>query len=150
MLYLTLEALLFILPISWFSYEVQLVPDLKTFIFQGTCKIKFSIDPSKLDDTNKNVISLHSKELCISSAQYVVLESTDEITTTPVSACEILLNVKATTVEFRFEKDIPANAKTIQLTINYIGYLNNQNGWILSFRIYQHGRREKNDGIDAI
>ena len=82
-----------------------------------------------MDDTNQNSITLHAKELCIASAQYVVLEGTDESMTTPstpVSASEILSNVKATTVEFKFEKEIPVHAKTIQLTIQYMGYLNNQ------------------------
>ena len=82
-----------------------------------------------MDDTNQNSITLHAKELCIASAQYVVLEGMDESMTTPstpVSASEILSNVKATTVEFKFEKEIPAHAKTIQLTIQYMGYLNNQ------------------------
>ena len=113
-----------------FRYEVQLTPDLKAFTFQGTCHIKFRVDPSKLDDTNRNVVTLHSKELCISSAQYIVLEGSDEssksTSPTPVNASEILLNVKATTVAFTFEKDIPAEATTIQMTIQYMGYLNNQ------------------------
>ena len=103
-----------------------MVPDLKAFIFQGTCNIKFQVDPSKLNDANKNVITLHSKELCISSAQYIVLDGTDENMAAPVNASEILLNVKATTVEFKFEKDISASMKTIQLSITYFGYLNNQ------------------------
>jgi puromycin-sensitive aminopeptidase len=106
-----------------------LVPDLKAFTFQGTCRIDFRIEPSKLNDANKDLITLHSKELCISSAQYVVLEGTDENSMappTPVIATEILLNVKATTVQFKFDKEIPTNAKTIQVTINYIGFLNNQ------------------------
>jgi puromycin-sensitive aminopeptidase len=112
-------------------YEVQLKPDLQEFIFQGTCNIKFRVDPTKFNDENKNTITLHAKELCISSAQYVILESGDNEneaskTVAPVIASEIVLNVKATTVQFKFEQGIPVTAKTIQLTVQFIGYLNNQ------------------------
>jgi aminopeptidase N len=93
----------------------------------GTCQIQFRLDPSQIQD--KNVITLHAKELCISSAQYVVvdmLSQEDPIPTTPVVAEEIILNTKATTVQFKFPQNIPPRAKTIQLTIQYMGYLNNQ------------------------
>jgi aminopeptidase N len=107
------------------------VPDLQAFTFQGTCNIKFRVDPSKFNDENKSSITLHAKELCISSAYYVVLESSDDgkdanMTGSPVNATEIILNLKATTVQFKFEQDIPISAKVVQVTVQYIGYLNNQ------------------------
>jgi aminopeptidase N len=113
---------------------VQLVPDLQRFTFQGTCIIQFRIDSTTLNDTNRNVITLHAKELCIASAQYVVVlddtssdnNKTGVTPSSPVNASEILFNVKATTVQFTFEQGIPSTAQTILVTIQYMGYLNNQ------------------------
>jgi aminopeptidase N len=114
-------------PLSTTSYALDLTPDLKAFTFQGTCDVTFRVDASKLNDENNRVITLHAKELCISTAQYVILEDGDnKIPSTPVVAEEIVLNVKATTVQFHFPAAIPNTAKTIQLTVQYIGFLNNQ------------------------
>ena len=74
-------------------------------------------------------ITLHAKELCISHAEYSVVEDT---TTAPASsssvvvADEILFHIKATTVRLVFGQAIPTTATKIKLTIQFTGFLNNQ------------------------
>jgi aminopeptidase N len=100
-----------------------LTPDLEAFTFAGTCEITFTVDATKLNDENSKEITLHAKELCFASAEYIVL---DDTTSTPVPADEILVNVKATTVKFVFGHGIPRTAAKIKMSIKYNGFLNNQ------------------------
>jgi len=94
--------------------------------------IVFRVDAAKLaqNDENSKEITLHAKELCIASAEYKVVEggdsSDDDAATAAVTADEILVNVKATTVKFVFGQAIPATATKIQLSIQFTGFLNNQ------------------------
>ena len=72
-----------------------------------------------MDDLKKQ-ITLHSKELCYVSASYKVKDAA------PVTAEEIRINLKATTVTFCFPEEIPNDAETISLSIQFSGFLNNQ------------------------
>lgn len=111
----------------WFcSYDLHLTPDLEAFRFSGICDITFTVDASKLDDKNAKEITLHSKELCFASAEYVVIDEDVAASSTPVPADEILVNVKATTVKFVFASGIPNGAQKIKVSIAYSGFLNNQ------------------------
>jgi aminopeptidase N len=105
------------------SYDLSLVPDLAHFTFTGTVVIAFTVDGGQLtDDALAKSITLHSKELTYVSASY----TSDASPTMAVSAQEIRVNFKATTVQFVFGTSIPPTATTLQLTIHYTGFLNNQ------------------------
>jgi hypothetical protein len=75
-------------------------------------------------------ITLHAKELCISHAEYSVVEETTTTAASPSSsvvvADEILFHIKATTVRLVFGQAIPTTATKIKLTIQFTGFLNNQ------------------------
>jgi aminopeptidase N len=107
---------------------LDLTPDLEAFTFQGVAKIDFTVDKSKLNDTddgNDNSgkeISLHAKELCFASASYTTKAA--DGTTSVVHAEEIHLNHKTTIVKFLFSAPVTDDA--ITLTIHYSGFLNNQ------------------------
>jgi aminopeptidase N len=112
---------------------LHLTPNFESFTFAGTCDITFKVDTDKLDEeTNGKEITLHAKELSISSASYVILsnETTSSAAPAVVPATEIHTNLKATTVKFIFATSIPkttANDETqIRLSIVYTGCLNNQ------------------------
>jgi len=105
-----------------------LTPDLDAFTFGGVVDIVFRVDASKLNDTNSKQITLHCKELCIASASYSVVVVADGTNSeaSSTAAEEIVVNVKATTVQFNFGTAIPADAAQIKLTVNFTGFLNNQ------------------------
>lgn len=109
-------------------YDLEITPDLEAFIFQGVCTIEFKINTSKLNDENAKEITLHSKELCVASAEYTIIGGADANAAASVyTANEIIFNVKATTVKFIFEQAIPADDTVkIRLKIHYNGFLNNQ------------------------
>jgi len=102
------------------SYDLALEPDLDAFTFTGHAEITFTVDKSKLNDENTKKITLHAKELCFATAEYIVGDDA------PVKAEEVHVNIKATTVAFCFGTPIPSDAKTIKLKIEYSGFLNNQ------------------------
>lgn len=110
------------------SYDLHLTPDLEAFTFTGVCDITFDIDPVELRDADKKEITLHAKELCFVSADYIVLDGTVATATppTPVHAEEITISTLSKTVKFAFGKSIPSTATKIKLTIQYSGFLNNQ------------------------
>jgi aminopeptidase N len=107
---------------------LEITPDLETFIFQGKVKIEFQIDSSKINHDNCNVITLHSKELCIASAYYTILEENTNAlvgASSNIPADEICFNVKATTVKLVFSQGF-TNANKIVLHIEYSGLINNE------------------------
>lgn len=99
-------------------YDIKLTPDLEKFTFQG----EISVQLETTADLNEcKSIVMHAKELCFISATLVV----DKERFAPMEAQEIVDNKKATTVTFTFAKDLPASS-TMTLSIEYIGFLNNQ------------------------
>jgi aminopeptidase N len=92
---------------------------LDAFVFKGSCSIEFKVVPSKLVSENNKSITLHAKELGFISASYTQ-------GSTKVKADEIRVNLKATTVEFVFGKEIDESIEQLMLTIEYSGLLNNE------------------------
>ena len=80
------------------------------------------MNAAKLNDINSKEITLHAKELCFESAEFVVLGGSEE----PVKPEQMVIIFKEHTVKFTFEKPIPSDAKKIKLTIKYTGFLNDQ------------------------
>lgn len=111
--------------ITLLSYDLEITPDLDTFLFQGKLTIEFQVDASKVNEENGKVITLHAKELCISSASFTVLDEVTTGSSSPVPADEITLNVKATTVKFVFGQGF-VGANKILLKIDYTGFINNE------------------------
>jgi aminopeptidase N len=64
---------------------------------------------------------LHAKELCIVKAEY-----TTDTNDAAVAVEEMIVNIKATTVKFIFATPIAKDTKSLQLKIEYTGFLNNQ------------------------
>jgi puromycin-sensitive aminopeptidase len=104
-------------------YDLALTPNIEAFTFTGTVDITFRIDGSLLNETNNKSITLHAKELLFSTASYHLLDGPDA---TPVTAEQMNVNLKATTVEFLFPEPIPPDASTLKLTVAYTGFLNDQ------------------------
>mmetsp|Transcript_28554 Transcript_28554/g.62170 ORF Transcript_28554/g.62170 Transcript_28554/m.62170 type:complete len:893 (-) Transcript_28554:81-2759(-) len=102
-------------------YDLKLTPDLEAFTFAGECRIKLST-AADLGPDHREII-MHAKELCFASASYVLTDG--DAGTSSVTADEIRVNTKSTTVTFCFPTALPANS-TIYLTVNYTGFLNNQ------------------------
>lgn len=88
---------------------MDLTPDLEAFTFQGVAKIDFTVDHTKLNETNSKEISLHAKELCFASASY---EAGDGTT---VVAEEIHFNTKTTIVKFLFGTPISGDKITLKI-----------------------------------
>ena len=113
-------------------YDVAIEPDLEAYTFTGHVKIEFSVDQTKLNDSNSKEIILHSKELAFVSASYQVTGTSSDNTTSTtaasvaVQASEIRVHLKDTTVTFVFPEAIPSNAEKIVLMVDYVGFLNNQ------------------------
>jgi len=131
-----------------FRYDLALVPDLDAYTFRGRVDILFRVDKTKLTEDNSKVVTLHAKELAFVSAEYrkVVDVVADDkgggsgkdsaasaagaASAATVKASQINVNVKATTVDFVFDEPIASadgedDAKIV-LTIEYVGFLNNQ------------------------
>mmetsp|Transcript_42218 Transcript_42218/g.88662 ORF Transcript_42218/g.88662 Transcript_42218/m.88662 type:complete len:973 (-) Transcript_42218:176-3094(-) len=125
-------------------YDLKFVPDFENFTFAGHTTIELStsaaLDSGDGDGDgdvglDRNSITMHAKELCFSTASYVVVkDATDDgdgdgtTTANEEEKCEveeIRVNKKSTTVTFVFGKALPANS-TLILTIEYTGFLNNQ------------------------
>ena len=97
-------------------------PDLEAFTFKGKVVVTFGIDESQMtDDLTRKSITLHSKELTFVSASYTVDDRPETVT-----AEEIRVNLRTTTVQFVFSTEIPANGKQLTLTVEYTGFLNDQ------------------------
>jgi len=107
-------------------YDLSLTPDLEAFTFDGICKI--ALETTDAGDTasndTKKQISLHAKELCFKSANYVVMIDGKAVGA-PVECEEFRVNTKTTIATLLFGQEIPCNASLI-LTIEYMGFLNNQ------------------------
>lgn len=101
------------------KYDLKLTPDMEKFTFDGIVTISLKTDASKAkteDDAKK--ITLHSKELLYKEAKVTVSDKT-------LTAEQIIVNTKATTVTFVFGESILTES-SIQLTIDFVGCLNNQ------------------------
>jgi puromycin-sensitive aminopeptidase len=128
-----------------FSYDLHLIPDLAAFTFAGTCDVTLRMDVSKLDESNRDQITLHAKELSFVSASYAILRSSTTTVSTDsdfampptmtssdvVKASEIHANFTTTTVKFVFPTtftvpDKDATFLYLRLSIVYNGCLNNQ------------------------
>ncbi|KAL9181995.1 hypothetical protein ACHAXT_012338 [Thalassiosira profunda] len=97
-------------------YDLKFAPNFDDFTFAGVTAIELTTTA----DVGRE-IKMHAKELCFSTASYVV-KGGDGMAT---EAEEIAVNTKATTVAFRFGQDIPPNA-TLILSVEYTGFLNNK------------------------
>ena len=95
------------------SYDLSLTPDLEAFTFHGSVDIQFDVAPPQKDSKERS-ITLHAKELCFSQANIVG----------GAAATEIHVNLKATTVTFLFDEDLPSQPFTLR--IQFTGFLNNQ------------------------
>ena len=105
-------------------YDLSITPDLQAFTFVGTIHIVMNINKDSKDMTNEAAsksITLHAKELAFNSASYRLANTSED-----VKAVEINVNLKATTVEFVFEKPFTSGGDSLTLTIQYTGCLNNQ------------------------
>jgi aminopeptidase N len=109
----------------YISYDLEITPDLDTFMFQGKVSIVFQVDPSKVTGENDKFITLHAKELCIISASYTVIQEETEATASPVPVDEIIYHIKSTTVKLIFGQGF-GTASKILLKIDYSGFLNNE------------------------
>lgn len=104
----------------YLRYDLTLTPDLNAFTFAGKVVISLNVDSSKITDENNSRVSLHAKELSILSASYQ-----SEASSASVNATQVNVNLKATTVELVFEESF-ADSKSIKLTIDFVGSLNDQ------------------------
>eukprot|EP00049_Salpingoeca_infusionum_P010151 m.171714 g.171714 ORF g.171714 m.171714 type:complete len:874 (+) comp14559_c0_seq1:346-2967(+) len=93
-------------------YDVELVPDLVKFTFDG--KVKISVEVRNATKT----VTLHSRELAISTASF---SNTTGFTT---SVATISFDIKAMTVTMVFEEEMPTGQGF--LDIEFVGQLNNQ------------------------
>jgi aminopeptidase N len=101
-------------------YALELTPDLDKLEFYGNEYIRVTVVNSV------NEITLHSKEIFISSGSFKGSDSTKEIAVT-----EINYNTFYTTVRFVFEENLPLGEGT--LAIKYRGILNgDMNGFYKS------------------
>ena len=114
------------------SYDLKVTPNFDTFTFEGDVSIELVVRKDQLVGDLKKQITLHSKELCYVSASYTISSSSAAISNddTPapaaVAAEEIRVNLKATTVTFCFPEEIPLDATSVVLSIQFSGFLNNQ------------------------
>mmetsp|Transcript_89966 Transcript_89966/g.162274 ORF Transcript_89966/g.162274 Transcript_89966/m.162274 type:complete len:905 (-) Transcript_89966:51-2765(-) len=93
-------------------YEIRLTPDLERFVFDG--KVRIHVDVHEAT----NEVTLHSKELSVSSASFTPSEG---------SAVEVVVisqNLKETTVTLTFAEVLPVGPGVVE--VEFIGILNNQ------------------------
>ena len=106
------EAVLLSPDVEPIRYTVSLAPDLAAFTYQGTQSVTLNI--VKATDT----IEMHAKELSFWSCSYQP-ESGQAVECTTIT-----LDIKATTVAFKFPSTLTAGNGTINLT--FTGCLNNE------------------------
>jgi puromycin-sensitive aminopeptidase len=97
-------------------YDLVITPDLEKYTFEGEVKIALTTSQA----CNTNEITLHAKELCFISANFVVGEAN------PVEAQEFRVGLKVTTATLVFGEKLPADSSDVILNIRYTGFLNNQ------------------------
>ena len=102
------------------SYDLKVSPNFDTFTFDGDVSIELTVNKDSLTGDLAKQITLHSKELCFVTASFKAPGKD------AVSAEEIRVNLKATTVTFCFPEEIPSDAETLILSIQFSGFLNNQ------------------------
>jgi aminopeptidase N len=104
------------------KYDLKLTPDLEKFTFDGIITVFLKTDASKLKaDEDGKEITLHSKELLYKDAKVTLADGKT------LTAEQIIVNIKATTVTFVFaESVVDSSNSDIQLTIDFVGCLNNQ------------------------
>jgi aminopeptidase N len=93
-------------------YDLELTPDLEKLEFYCIEGIKVTVNKAEVKE-----ITLHAKEIYISSVSYKGADSTKEISTT-----EINYDIKYNTVRFVFEDFLPLDKGT--LNIKFRGILN--------------------------
>lgn len=110
-----------------------MTPDFNNFTFEGEVSISLTVNKEYLTEDLKKQITLHAKELNFNSASFRVADKDDEEMVkhrtqphTAVSAEEIRMNLKDTTVTFCFPEEIPETAQSLVLHISFSGFLNNQ------------------------
>lgn len=125
--------LLLLLPPVLCRYALTLTPNLDTYKFAGNVQIEMNVNASKINTDNASKVTLHAKELAFVAAEYKVLEvspakdsNSDSIDNAVVKATEINANLKETTVDFVFEKGVPLDASKVLVSIEFVGFLNNQ------------------------
>jgi len=107
------------LNIPYLSYDIKVTPDFEAFTFKGEIVIHLKTKP-ELEKDCKEIV-MHAKELCFISASFTIAGKDEPA----VKAEEFRDNKKATTVTFVFPETVPASS-TVILTIQYMGFLNNQ------------------------
>ena len=104
------------------KYDLKLTPDLVKFSFDGIVTIDFTTSTDgEITEEQSKCITLHSKELMYREAKVTLPDGK------VVTAEEIRVNTKATTVTFLFpEAVVTSSASSIKLTVDFVGCLNNQ------------------------
>jgi len=102
-------------------YDLKVTPNFDTFTFDGDVAIVLTVQKDQLVGDLKRQVTMHSKELCYVSASF-----SSSANPKAVTAEEIHVNLKATTVTFCFPEDISADVESITLSIQFSGFLNNQ------------------------
>ena len=100
------------------KYDIQFQPDLKNFTFEGLETITLSILKST------KVITLHSKEIEINTADIVIGKNPRHDGVNKIFATKITYDLKAQTASFIFPQFIPAGKNT--LTLVFKGVLNDK------------------------
>ena len=102
------------------NYDLKLIPDLVKFSFDGIVTIDFSTSSDEITKEQSKSITLHSKEIMYREAKATLADGKS------VTAEEIHINNKATTVTFLFPEPVVVSGSTLKLTIDFVGCLNNQ------------------------
>ncbi len=129
-------------------YDVQLEPDFERFTFNGTVKISVAITEAC------KTINLHSKELCISAAEF-------QAGTDVTKAVAFNFNLEETTLEVVFEKELPTGDGAVVITfVGAVCYITHTTcsdrsaqqptGWVLSKLLHGYRWRKENYGLHAV